>query len=198
MPSTDPACDDEALYTRFVQGDDSACVALFKRHNQRLYTYCLKMTGDPDQAEDLAQDVWGRLIELRSNGRPLQNPVGFLIRMARNLCLDHLKARRKVQSLEVLSESLHPAYSMPEVSDREELVVRSIEKLPVDYQDVLILNTYCGYSFEEIAAMLGKSPEAIWTRASRARTLLRSIVRAASGSRPSRSKRNSKIGGREK
>jgi RNA polymerase sigma factor (sigma-70 family) len=198
MPPTVPAGDDEALYDRFIAGDNTACVVLFKRHNQRLFTYCLKLTGDSAQAEDLAQEVWGRMIEFRAERRPLENPIGFLIRMARNLCLDYLKTRKKILPLDAISESSHPVYSMQELSEREELIVTSIQKLPVDYRDVLILNTYCGYSFEEIASILGKSPEAIWTRASRARTLLRTIVRAANNGQPSLSSGSSKIGGRKK
>jgi RNA polymerase sigma-70 factor (ECF subfamily) len=198
MPATAPAGDDEALYDRFLAGDNDACITLFNRHNQRLFTYCHKLVGDSAQAQDLSQEVWERLIELRSSGRPLQNPVGFLVRMARNLCLDHLKSRRRLVPLENLSESSHPAYSLPELTEREELVVVSLHQLPNDYRDVLILNTYCGYTFEEIAGILGKSPEAIWTRASRARTQLRKLVRDAHDGKPSLSTNDPKIGGQNK
>jgi RNA polymerase sigma-70 factor (ECF subfamily) len=198
MPETAPADDDEALYERFIAGDNDACVVLFKRHNQRLFTYCLKLVGDPPQAEDLAQEVWGRLIEFRSSGRPLHNPIGFLVRMARNLCLDYLKSRRKLMALDGLNESSHPTYSLPELSEKEELILISMQKLPEDYRDVLILNIYCGYTFEEIAVILGKSPEAIWTRASRARSQLRKIVRAAYDGQSPLSANDSKIGGPKK
>jgi RNA polymerase sigma-70 factor, ECF subfamily len=198
MPPIAPVGDDEALYERFMAGDNDACVTLFQRHNQRLFAYCLKLVGDSAQAEDLVQEVWGRMIELRATGRPLQNPIGFLVRMARNLSLDYLKARRKLLSLDHLNESSHPAYSMHEMSEKEELIVISMQKLPFDYREVLILNTYCGYSFEEIAGILGKSPEAVWTRASRARSQLRKLVRAAHDGQPSLSRNDSKIGGQKK
>lgn len=196
MPPPIPAGDDEALYHRFINGDDAACVALYQRHNQRLFTYCSKMVGDKAQAQDLTQEVWERLIELRSSGRPLENPIGFLMRMARNLCLDYLKSRRRLLSLDTLHESGHPMYSMPELSEQEELLVASLQKLPFDYREVLILNTYCGYSFEEIAKMLGKSPEAIWTRASRARTQLRKMVCVPGDDKPPVALKDPKIGGK--
>jgi len=198
MATTASVSDDETLYDRFIAGDNEACVEMFERHSQRVFTYCLKLVGDTAQAEDLAQEVWGRIIEPRAFGRPLHNPVGFIIRIARNLCLDHLKTQRKFLSLETLNESSHPAYSMPELSEKEELIVISMEKLPLDYREVLILNTYCGYSFEEVAEILGKSPEAIWTRASRARSQLRKLVRSAYDGERNPFLGKSKKGGRKK
>jgi DNA-directed RNA polymerase specialized sigma24 family protein len=63
----------------------------------------------------------------------------------------------------------------------EELAVAALQELPFNHREVLVLNIYCGYSFEEIATMLGKSPEAIWTRASRARSQLRKLIHERRG-----------------
>ncbi|MDB5034363.1 MAG: hypothetical protein JWQ98_1604 [Chlorobi bacterium] len=134
------------------------------------------MMGNREQAEDLTQEAWGRLIELKSKGRKLENPLGFLTRIARNLCLDTLKSQRRTLSLDDLPDSVHPSYSMHELSEIEEFAVMSLQNLSFDFREVLVLNIYCGYSFEEIAVMLGKSPRAIWTRASRARAQLRKLV----------------------
>jgi DNA-directed RNA polymerase specialized sigma24 family protein len=61
----------------------------------------------------------------------------------------------------------------------EELALASLEKLSFEYREVLVLNLYCGYRFDEIAAMTGKTPDAIWARASRARAQLRKMVASA-------------------
>lgn len=190
--------DEEDLYNRFLAGEDRACLELFQRYNQRLYLYCVKMVGDLEQAEDLTQEAWGRLVELRAEGRPLHNPIGFLMRIVRNLCLDHLKSRRRLLSLEMVHESSLPSYFIHEPSEMEELVVTALQKLSFDYREVLVLNVYCGYSFEEIAKILGKTPESIWTRASRARAQLRKLVCAARDGKPGNTASKSKAGGRGK
>ena len=171
-----PMAEDEALFDRFLRGEDDAFLALFRRHNRRVFTYCLKIVGGREQAEDIAQETWERIIALRKQPYHVRNPIGFLLRVARNLCLDHLKTRKRHLALDSLSESAHPLHSSGEPSTREELVLSALHRLPFKYREVLILHTYCGYQFEEIAGMLGKSPEAIWARASRARAELRTTV----------------------
>ena len=173
---TKPMAEDEALFYRFLRGEDDAFLALFRRHNGRLFTYCLKIVGGREQAEDITQETWERIIALRSQSYTVRNPIGFLLRVARNLCLDHLKTRKQHIALDNLCESAHPVDSTTEQSTLEELVLSALHQLSFKYREVLILNTYCGYQFEEIAEMLGKSPDAIWARASRARAELRTKV----------------------
>lgn len=176
-------CEDSVLFNRFLGGDDDAFLALFHRHNRRIVLYCLKMVGAIEQAEDMAQETWTRVIALRRKPPQVHNPTGFLLRVARNLCLDHLKAGKPLVSLDGLHESAHPVYTPPELSEREELALAALDQLPFKYREVLVLQLYCGYTFEEIAAMLGKTPEAIWARASRARAQIRNIVMKQHGVR---------------
>jgi|GEM_PF-177780 len=189
--------DEAVLYERFLAGDDAACLELFQRYNQRLYTYCVKMVNDLEHAEDITQDVWRRLIELRAAGRQLQNPVGFLMRIARNLCLDHIKASRRFHPLESVHESALPSYTLHEPSEMEELVVIALQKLKFDYREVLVLYHYCGYSYDEIAKTLGKTSESIWTRASRARSQLRKLINIERDLKNQTASRHDSTGGRK-
>jgi RNA polymerase sigma-70 factor (ECF subfamily) len=175
-PRTSSAGDDASLLERFQQGDNAALIELFDRHNRRLFVYCLKLVGSADQAKDMTQEFWERILRLRERPRTVDNPLGFFLTIARNLCLNHLKSRRHHSSLEDLSDALHPAEREQEGSELEEKILQSLDALPFEQREVLILNIYCGYRFEEIAAMTGKSPEAIWKRASRARKQLRQMV----------------------
>jgi len=178
--ATDEGAEDLRLFEHFLCGDDDAFHSFFRRHNPRLLTYCMKMLGSLQAAEDMAQEAWIRIIDLRA-GRydPVHNPVGFLIRIARNLCLDYQKSRKRLQPLEDVGESVHPSYTMHQQTTDMELVLLCMERLPFEYRETLVLNIHCGYSFEEIAQMLEKSPDAIWARASRARKKLRELVIAA-------------------
>lgn len=167
---------DTLLLSRHLEGDDSAFVELFNRHNNRLFAYCLKMVGRSEVAEDLTQELWEKVIRLRQQPKSIENPVGFFLTMARNLSLNHLKASARTSRFDDLPESAHPTDDLRERSEMEEIVVAALATLPMDYREVLILNMYSGYGFDEIAVMLGKSPEAIWKRASRAREKLRAEV----------------------
>ena len=135
------------------------------------------MVGSAQIAEDMVQETWIRLIGLRNQPKQeIHNPVGLLIQIARNLCLDHIKSQRKRQSLDNLYEQASGSYTMRELTAREEIVRCCLDQLSFDYRETLVLNMYSGYTFEEIASMLGKSPDAIWARASRARKKLRELV----------------------
>lgn len=173
------ANEDVVLLNRFIEGDDSAFIELFDRHHHRLYLYCLKLVGTAAQAEDLMQEVWERVIKLRLNPQHIQNPGGFFATIARNLCLNHLKMQRRRSVLNTFIDE--PTYVEPNasLSDLEELVHRSLEKLPLEYREVLVLNIYCDYDYGEIAEMLGKNVTAIRMRASRARAQLRKIIEQA-------------------
>src|SRR4029079_448928 len=108
--------------------------------------------------EDLTQELWEKVIRLRfSENKPVHNPGGFFVRMARNMSLNHLRDHKRTSSLDGLPESSMPVDTTRERTEREEMVVMALAKLPFDYREVLILHTYSGYSLEEIAVMLGKS-----------------------------------------
>lgn len=164
------------LLDRYFAGENSALVELYDKHNHRLYLYCLKLLGSPEQAEDLTQELWEKVARLRARPQHVLNPAGFLLTIARNLCFNQLKARKRFSSLDALNDAAHPSYEIRELTELEDLVVSALAELPDDYREVLILNLYSGYRLDEIAVMLGKSPDAIRKRASRARLQLRTMV----------------------
>jgi RNA polymerase sigma-70 factor (ECF subfamily) len=175
-PQALAASDDTALLNRYFAGENAALVELYDRHNHRLYLYCLKLLGSTEQAEDLTQELWEKVARLRSRPQHVLNPGGFLLTIARNLCFNQLKARKRFSPLDSLNEAVHPSYEMRELTELEDIVVAALERLQEDYREVLILNLYSGYRLDEIATMLGKSPDAIRKRASRARLQLRTMV----------------------
>lgn len=164
------------LFAKFLAGDDIAAIRIFRMYNDRLFVYCTKMLGDREQAQDLAQSIWERVIRLRTDPPEVVNPTGFLFRIARNLCLNHMRLRKEYEPLPDVHDANHPVATMDGFSELEEMVLASLDELSFDYREVLILNIYCGYRFDEIAVMLGKTPDAIWARASRARAQLRKAV----------------------
>lgn len=167
---------DTQLFDQFLAGDDRAFAELFDRHHHRLYLYCLKLVGSSDQAEDIVQEVWERVIRMRNNPQHVLNPTGFLLRITRNLSLNHLRDSKKLTPIDDVQEHNLPTVQLREKSELEELVVICLNKLPLEMREVLILYTYSGYRFDEIAEMMGKSVDAVRMRASRARAQLRTMI----------------------
>ncbi len=178
LPSAMAAAEhtDLVIFRQFLAGDTTAFTSLYERHNQRLFIYCIKIVHDNDLAEDIAHSVWERMIRLRGELQDVGNPLGFLYRTARNLCFDHLKHLKYQTSLNELPDAHHPTASASELTSEQELVITALEELPPETKEILILHYYSGYTAEEIAMMLDKSPNAIWTRISRARVQLKNLV----------------------
>jgi RNA polymerase sigma-70 factor (ECF subfamily) len=165
-------------FAKFLSGDDNAAMYFFRAYNRKLYLYCAKLVNNMHAAEDITQEVWERIIKLRSQTQPeIANPGGFMFTIARNLCLNHIKLKKHTIPLDAISEMDIPHEYQPGSTDMEELVNSSLDTLKFEDKELLVLNMYCGYRFDEIANMMGMSPNAIWTRASRARAQLRDRVK---------------------
>ncbi len=173
---------DSRLMARFLDGEDAALVELFDRHNHRLFLYAMQFVHAQERAEDLTQELWERVIRLRSEGRTTpENPLGLFLTILRNLCLDSIRRDRHHSTIEELPEGNHPTSTLPELSHMEELVILALPHLPVQQREVLVLNAYSGYRFDEIAEMTGEPVGAIRTRAWRARAHLGRIISAMIG-----------------
>lgn len=167
------------LFARFQSGDDDAFLQLFDRHASRVGRYCYRLIGDPDRAQDIVQDVWERLMHVRLKPEtPIHNPLGLIYTIARNLCLNHLRARRGHVPLHALPEEEHPLHEQRELSRHEEMALLALERLPLPQREILILHAYSDYTFEEIALMTGDTHGAVRTKAWRARRQLRRIIAA--------------------
>ena len=164
---------EEALLAAHLRGDDRAFTLLFERHNERLYLYCARMLGDAARAEDVTQELWERIIRLRARPTRIERPLGFLLTIARNLCLNAIKREAAARRHAVENARTD---AMETRSEMEEIVVDALAAVPMKLREVLILQVYSGYDFEEIGAMLGISTAAAWKRASRGREQLRVIV----------------------
>ena len=172
---------DLQLFQRFIAGEEEVMMEMFDRHHHRIYLYCLKMVGERDVAEDLAQEHWLRLISYLRKGVEVASPIPLMLTIARNLCLNHLRLSRPHIPIDQILESEHPVVVPREFSHLEELVVLSLPKLPFAQREVLILHEYCGFRFEDIAAMLGEPVGTVRMRASRARAHLGRILTAIIG-----------------
>lgn len=169
---------EQELFARFLAGEDAAFVEIFDRYDKRLRLYCTKIVRNTQIAEDLTQELWERVIKMRSNPIDIAEPARYLLRIARNLCLKHLGRERPSSSIDDLYESDHPSESMPEPSHMEELVKMALDKLPFEQREILVLHNYLGYSYEDIASLRGETLGSVKMRAMRARGRIGRILSA--------------------
>ena len=135
----------------------------------RLCMVCLKNQSD---AEDVFQTVFLKYTLSTQVFETSEHEKAWLIRVTRNACNDLLKSffRKRTVSLEDVSEFL------PHATQEQQLVLEAVRSLPVNYREVVYLHYYEGYTAPEIAGILHKNPNTVYTHLSRAREMLKSIL----------------------
>jgi RNA polymerase sigma-70 factor (ECF subfamily) len=139
--------------------------AIYDRYFPEVYRYILYRLGDQSLAEDLASDVFVRLLEAGQEKRgPQTNLKGWLISTASHAVADHLRQRYR-RPTEELGESIPDLGLAPQTEfdlrEQNRSVQQAYAQLTSDQQEVLALRFGQGYSLEETAAVLKKNVNAI-------------------------------------
>jgi len=161
--------------------DDALQASIFSEHaRQRLVRLCAVITGEPDAADDLAQETF---LEAWRHLERLSDPSGFdrwLAAIARNVCRRWV--RRRGQELVVTtaaSESVEDVVDLEAELERAELIElldRALAMLPAETRDVLIQRFVLDLPHAAIADRLGLSTDAVSMRISRGKTVLRRLL----------------------
>lgn len=145
--------------------DSQAVGAVYDRYFPEIYRYARYRLGDETLAEDLASEVFVRMLEAtRSGGGPRENLRGWLIGTANHMVIDHLRNsyRRPVEPLSesLVSESPSPGEEMEQHEHNCSLHL-CLVRLTNEQQHVLALRFGQGYSLEETAAVMKKNVNAV-------------------------------------
>lgn len=144
---------------------DAQTLSLYRNYKLQLVSYACNIVGDSDQAEDIAQDAYLRFSAVMAKGR-LDNPVGYLYRVVRNLALDYCRRRqfeKKLfsQSVDEWTEILPDDRYTPEQevisSDALEKLQRAMNELPERTRVALEMHRLHEYKLREIAEHLNIS-----------------------------------------
>ena len=168
--------DDEVLMARFAAGHTEAFEALYDRYEEPLFSFCLRLIGDQEVAQDAFQDTFITVIEQRLRYRERGRFRSWLFTVAHNTCLDRARlGRRRAHLLELHSSTGSNVEASPEqaITARDELV-RLLAGLPIDQREILLLHRYAGFSYAEIAEMTSTTAAAVKQKAYRALAALRS------------------------
>jgi RNA polymerase sigma-70 factor (ECF subfamily) len=160
---------------RAQEGDTSALHFLYVRYADDVYGFVNSLVRDHHDAEDITQNLFAKL--MRIIGKYEQREVPFsawILRVARNAALDHMRARRQIPFEEVrTSDNGHDQVAF----DRLQSLRLALDRLPQDQREVLILRHIAGLTPPEIAEALGKTESSIHGLHHRGRGALQAALR---------------------
>lgn len=179
---------DDLLVEQFRRGDRSAFDKLYESYKARIFNFVYRMVGDRASAEDLTQDVFIRAYMNISSYDPRGVFKAWLYTIASNAARNELKRRSRRLTVSIFSAGKDddddgielidhlpgPDMSPAKIAEDSELkaqIESSIQSLPPDYKEALILCVIEGFSYEEAAQALKTNVKTVSSRIARARKL---------------------------
>jgi RNA polymerase sigma-70 factor (ECF subfamily) len=172
--------DETELLARVAAGEAQAFRGLVDRHLPTVLAIARRMLKDDAEAEDVAQEA---LLRLWRNAAALELGAGgvrpWLRRVASNLCIDRVRARRNTTAVDQVPEQAEPAGQVRHLAERElgARVDGALKALPERQRLAITLFHYEGMSQIEVGSVLGISDEAVESLLARARRTLKAALK---------------------
>lgn len=186
------------LVARLKRREELAFHELVIRHQRAIYGLCLRMIGQPTEAEDVAQDVFVRSFLAIDTFRGDSSLGTWLYRIAINLCKNRLKylGRRRTSSAQAVEDvpegelvrSVAGGLSVGEPAPRpdealsgnrtEHLIQRALAAVEPDFRELLVLRDIEGLSYAEVMTITGLAEGTVKSRLHRARSALKAAYEA--------------------
>lgn len=148
---------------------------LYRRYSTNIYTYCRKVLNNDPMAEDIFQETFTRFYESAQKERVMTNVSGYLVRIARNLCLNEKTKKYKDK---VPIEDLHLPHYDVSYSNKQlnEILQTALDALPKKYREVIVLREFLDMSYNDIAEALETTMPIIRVRIYRAKSKIRELL----------------------
>lgn len=173
---------EEALWLeKAQQGDDEAFSYLVETYHRQVYNLCYRMLGNPNDAEDAAQETFIRAYNAIHRYDPGRKFSTWLLTIANNFCIDQHRKRK-------LPTFSYDALPVPDLADgkpslesgivgneKESAMFELLDNLKTKDRSAVILRYWYEYSYEEIADSLNLSVSAVKSRLHRARKDLATV-----------------------
>ena len=148
---------------------------LYRRHSTNVYTYCRKVLNNDPMAEDVFQETFTRFFEGAKQDREMTNVIGYLLKIARNLCLN--EKSKKYNDKVSLDDLQLPHYDVSYGNIQlNEILQTALDALPKKYREVIVLREYLDMSYNEIAKTLGTTMPIVRIRIYRAKGKIRELL----------------------
>jgi RNA polymerase sigma-70 factor (ECF subfamily) len=148
------------IVTRAQKGDPTAFTQVVEAYQRPVFNLCYRMLGDPEDAEDAAQETFLRAYDHMRRYDQQRSFSTWLLSIAAHYCIDQLRKRR----MTFLSMDTHPNLDIPDQN-----LLRS---LGAQDRAAVVMYYWYDFSYDEIADSLSLSTSAVKSRLHRARLLL--------------------------
>lgn len=160
------AYDETALLKRLKEGDTTAFIQLYDHYHHPLYIFILRFVKLPEYAEDVLQDVFLKIWEIRERINPELSFSAYLYKISRNrvfkllkkIVTDNAMQSKLMNELEIATETPHLKLQWKQYND---LLHKAVDQLPPQRQKVFKLCREQGKTYDEAAAELGISRNTI-------------------------------------
>ena len=175
--------DENQLVIRSLNGDRTAYEKLYRANVGKVYALCLRMCGQKELAEDLAQESFIRAWQKLDSFRGDSKFSSWLYRLTSNVVIGHLRSANKWK-LEQYDEGLHEK-TMQDTGNNETIkahqadIEKALLTLPEKARVVLIMHDYLGYKHTEISDITGMAVGTSKTHLHRAKAQLKAQAEAA-------------------
>ncbi|MBL8057970.1 MAG: sigma-70 family RNA polymerase sigma factor [Anaerolineales bacterium] len=189
---------EQECIARARAGDETAFTPLVESYQAAIYNLCYRMLGNPQEAEDAAQEAFLRAYSQLRRYDPSRSFKTWLFSIASHYCIDLLRKRR-LTWLSIEDEALppHPALHDPTLGPEESATRREqtaaiqglLGRLAPDDRTVIVMRYWYDLSYEEIAEATGATVSAVKSRLHRARGALAEMLpgeRASAAAAPAR------------
>lgn len=186
MPSPE-LYNEKQLLLQVAQGDQAAFTTLFYNHHQKLGEYINRLSGNPELAQEIVQDIFLKIWKHRAALSEIENFQAYLFVISRNHAFNCLKQaaierERKQEWLRYNKEALYNEGEADNLSQvYHSFLEEAIEKLPPRQKSVYLLSQHEGLSYEEIASRLHLSFETVKKHKSLALQFIRRQVSSKKG-----------------
>ncbi|MGV3708009.1 MAG: RNA polymerase sigma factor [Gemmatimonas sp.] len=168
---------DAAIVRRAIEGDERAMRMLWNQHSAHVDAVVRRLAGDPDLAEDIAQEVWIQIFRALPSWRGDAKFSTWVHRVAVNRTLNALRSTRRQSTVETAIEE---DSAFVEQDGERTMLAATIDdaarQLSPGARTVFLLHDVEGYTHEEIATELGITPGGSKSQLFKARAKLRRLL----------------------
>jgi RNA polymerase sigma-70 factor, ECF subfamily len=152
---------------------------VYAQYDRRVFAYCLYVIGDRDKANDVYQEVFIKVYQALHTVREQDRIAHWLFRIARNECLNAMKATQRSDNRSVRieeSDTIPDATASAAYNDEIEYLHWGLSQIGKEYREALVLAEFEGFSLKEIAEMTGTSLSNVKIRVHRAKQKLHALL----------------------
>lgn len=136
---------------------EQAFTEIYDRYALKVNAYCRTIIGNKEQAEDIFQETFIRFYQNVRVEHPKSTIIGYLIKIARNLCLNYKRDKKQTVSIDTIDYSI-PADVSFEDKELNDLILFAIDLLDNETKEVITMRVFNDMSYNEIADTMNITP----------------------------------------